>query len=330
MTGIKSFEVKNIYEQQKHNKRVTWLFMAFVVLVFTIVGLGFDYYYFGGWFNSPFGFPVASVIVLVFSVALAIGSLNDGAVAVLKSAQAVPADPSDLEQRKLINVVQEVSIAAGLPMPQVYIIPDDDPNAFATGKDPEHSYIAVTRGLLKMLDREELQGVIAHEMSHIRYYDIRFMTVVAAFAGAIVLLSDLALRGLRFGVGSDRKSNRSSRGGNPLAGLFLLIWLLTIILAPLISRLLAMAISRKREYLADAGGAELIRNPMALARALEKIENASEPTRSIKRGVAHLCIVDPTGRKLNNKEGFVAELFATHPPIQKRIMLLKAMAYQMS
>lgn len=317
---------RNIYEQQRHNRRITWLFMLIVVLIFTIVGLGFDYFYFGGIFDSPFGLPIVSIAVLVISMIFAIASLNEGAIVVLKSAQAVPADPSDLEQRKLLNVVQEISIAAGLPAPQVYIIPDDDPNAFATGKDPQHSYIAVTRGLLKMLDRDELQGVIAHEMSHIRYYDIRFMTVVAAFAGAIVLLSDIALRGIRLGGGSS-KSSRSNRN-NPLAAVFMVVWLLTIILAPLITRLMAMSISRKREYLADAGGAELTRNPVALANALRKLESASAPTASIKRGTAHLCIVDPLERKVNNREGFWAELLATHPPIQKRIMLLKSMAYQ--
>jgi heat shock protein HtpX len=162
-------------------------------------------------------------------------------------------------------------------------------------------------------------------MSHIRYYDIRFMTVVAVFAGAIVLMADLALRGLRLGLSG---RSRRSKGGNPLVLVLLIFWLITALLAPLITRLMAMMISRKREYVADASAAELTRNPVALANALQKLENASAPTAAIKRGIAHLCVVDPLGRKINQKEGFWAELFSTHPPMRKRIMLLKSMAYQ--
>jgi heat shock protein HtpX len=255
----------------------------------------------------------------------AVWSLQGGASAILWSAQATPANPENPEHRVLLNVVQEMSIASGLPKPNVYIIPDDDPNAFATGKDPQHSFIAVTRGLLSSLDREELQSVIAHEMSHIRYYDIRLMTVVAAFVGAIVLLADLARRGLRFGL---LGRGGRSKGKNPIALVLIILWLLTALLAPIITQIIAMMISRKREYLADASAAELTRNPLALAKALQKLENASAPTATIKRGVAHLCVVDPLGKKVNEKEGFWAELFATHPPIRKRIMLLKAMGYQ--
>jgi heat shock protein HtpX len=300
--------------------------MFAIILLFTFFGIGFDYIYFGfGEVGSRFDFPIAAIIVLIISVLLALGSLQSGASAVLTSAQAVPADPINQDHKQLLNVVREMSIASGMPMPQVYIIPDDDPNAFATGKDPQHSYIAVTRGLLTMLDRDELQGVIAHEMSHIRYYDIRFMTVVAAFAGAIVLLADLTLRGLRLGFAGRRGR---SKGGNPLVLILFLLWLITALLAPLITRIMATMISRKREYVADASAAELTRNPIALANALRKLENASAPTAAIKRGIAHLCVVDPLERKVNQKEGFLAELFATHPPIQKRIMLLKSMAYQ--
>jgi heat shock protein HtpX len=261
-------------------------------------------------------------------IIFAIWSLQGGDSAVLLSAQAVPSDPKDLDQRQLLNVVQEITIASGLPAPKVYIIPDDDPNAFATGRDPQHSYIAITRGLLTTLERDELQGVIAHEMSHIRYYDIRLMTLVAACVGAIVLLADLSLRGVRFGFLSGRGIR--SKGKNPLGIVLLLLWLLTALLAPIFTQLMALMISRKREYLADASAAELTRNPLALAKALQKLENASAPTVAIKRGIAHLCVVDPLGKKINEQEGFWAELFATHPPIQKRIMLLKSMAYQYS
>ena len=163
-----------------------------------------------------------------------------------------------------------MAIAAGLPRPRVYVVPDADPNAFATGRGPEHSSIAVTRGLLDTLDREELQGVVAHEMSHIRNLDIRVMTVVAALVGAMALLSDWARRGMTWGGGSRRRGN----GAEPAAPaiVFLAIWLVAIVLAPFVAQLLAMMVSRRREYLADASGAELTRNPIGLARALEKIE----------------------------------------------------------
>jgi heat shock protein HtpX len=317
---------RNIYKQQKHNRRITWIVLFSIIMLFVFLGIGFDYFYFGfGEVGSRINFPIAYLIVLIFSIVLAFASIQSGASAVLASAQAVPADPTNQDHKQLINVVRKMSIASGIPVPQVYLIPDDDPNAFATGKDPQHSYIAITRGLLTMLDREELQGVIAHEMSHIRYYDIRFMTVVAVFAGAIVLLADLGLRGLRLGFAG--RSSRS-KGGSALVVVLLLLWLITALLAPLITRLMAMMISRKREYVADASAAELTRNPIALASALQKLENASAPTAAIKRGIAHLCVVDPLGRKVNQKEGFLAELFSTHPPIQKRIILLKSMAYQ--
>jgi heat shock protein HtpX len=256
---------------------------------------------------------------------MAVSSLQSGATSVLKSTGAEPADPNNPAHQQLINVVEEMSIASGMPKPQIFVVPDPDPNAFATGKDPEHSYVAVTQGLLDTLNREELQGVIAHEMSHVRNYDIRLMTVVAAFVGAIVLLSDSARRGVRFG-GLSGRGGKSRSGG--LGGIFFILWLIGIVLAPLIAQVMAMMVSRRREYLADASGAELTRNPLGLASALQKLDKASAPTQSINRGSAHLCIVDPLGRSLNSKEGFTAELFGTHPPIEKRVLALDAMAYQ--
>ncbi len=315
---------RNIYEQQAHNKRLTFLVMAGFVLFIGFIGFGFDYFYLGVYADDTL-VPVGTLIALVVGSMMAMGSLRSGAKSVLQSTGAVPANPADPAQRQLMNVVEEMAIASGMPKPQVFVVPDSDPNAFATGKDPEHSYVAVTQGLLDTLSREELQGVIAHEMSHVRNYDIRLMTVVAAFVGAIVLLSDSAGRGLRFGrVGG--RSNRS-RGGS-IGGLFFILWLIGVILAPLIAQVMAMLVSRRREYLADASGAELTRNPLGLASALRKLEGATAPTASIKRGAAHLCIVDPLGRTMNSKEGFVAELFGTHPPIEKRILALDAMAYQ--
>jgi heat shock protein HtpX len=220
-----------------------------------------------------------------------------------------------------------MAIAAGLPRPALYVIPDPDPNAFATGRDPQHASIAVTLGLLDQLSRDELQGVIAHEMGHIRNLDIRLMTVVAALIGTVMLISEYGLRLMRFGVGGKSRKSSSDKGGGGLGAMMFVLWLIALILAPFLSRILAMAVSREREYLADASGAQLTRNPAALASALEKIDAAEDPTRAIKKGSAHLCIADPLGRNVNEKEGTFADLFATHPPIRKRITYLRAMAY---
>jgi len=223
-----------------------------------------------------------------------------------------------------------MAIAAGLPKPRVYVVSDSDPNAFATGRGPGHSSIAVTQGLLDTLNREELQGVVAHEMSHIRNLDVRVMTIVAALVGAVALLADWARRGMMWGGGS-RRRGRDDRGGGGAASIFFfVIWLVAIMLAPLLAQALAMMVSRRREYLADASGAELTRNPGGLASALMKIESDVAPTQSIKRGTAHLCIADPLGSKMGLREGFWADLLSTHPPMAKRISLLMQMAYQAS
>ncbi len=318
---------RNIYEQQAHNRRATLVVMFGFILFLAFLGFGFDFFYLGTISEDAF-MPIGTIIAVLVGAFSAQWGLRSGAKAVLNSAGAVPADPNNESHKQLLNVVEEMSIASGLPKPGVYIIPDEDPNAFATGSTPQNSAIAVTQGLLDSLNREELQGVIAHEMSHIRNYDIRLMTVIAALMGAILLLSEAARRMRWFGGGGGRRKSSSSGGGGPIVLIFFIVWIIGIILAPIISQMMAMAVSRKREYLADASGAELTRNPMGLAHALRKIENAVAPTKSIKRGSAHLCIADPLGKAVNNKEGFVAELFGTHPPIEKRIMTLQAMAYQ--
>ena len=308
----------NIYEQQTANKRNTILVMGMFTLFIGFLGFGVDAFVLG----TGTQFPIATFIALCIGAGSASWGLSSGAKTVLASTSATPVPPDDPKYQQLRNVVDEMTIASGLPRPQLFVIPDADPNAFATGKDPEHACIAVTEGLLEKLNRDELQAVVAHEMSHVRNYDIRMMTVVAALGGAVMLLSEFGLRTMQFGGGRKR-----GRGGN-LGPIVLVLWLVAMILAPFIMQLLSMAVSRQREYLADASGAELTRNPQALASALEKIDAAVEPTRSIKKGTGHLCIADPLGRSINSKEGSFADLFATHPPIGKRIMLLKAMAYQ--
>jgi heat shock protein HtpX len=327
----------NIYEQQAINRRTTWIVIAVFLLFFVFLGLGFDFFYFGygGWFasgetegGSPL--PFGTALALLVASGQAWWGLRNGDRAVLASAQArqILSSATDPKEKQLLNVVEEMRIASGLPLPKIYIIPDADPNAFATGMDPSHASVAVTRGLLEKLNREELQGVIAHEMSHIRNLDIRVMTTIAALAGAVVLLSDWAGRAMRSGAFQSGGGGRRSKGGGGLAVVALVLWIVTIVLAPIIAQLLAMAVSRQREYLADATGAELTRNPGGLASALRTIEMAASPTHSIKRGTAHLCIADPLGRKMGLHEGFWGDLLATHPPMHLRISKLNQMAYQ--
>lgn len=252
-------------------------------------------------------------------------SIHWGTDSVLWSVHAKEPDENIVDLPELYDVAKEMSLAAGIPCPSIYIVKDSDPNAFAVGTDPQQSSIVVTTGLLSTLDREELQGVVAHEMSHIRNYDTRLMTIITVLFGAVLLLSEWMKKSALVGgfIGS-----RVPGAGWILRGVLLIGWLLTIIFAPLIARIVAMAVSRQREYLADAGSAELTRNPKALASALSKIERAVEPTYSFQKGIAHLCVVDPLGRKVNSKEGWWADLFATHPPMKNRIILLNAMAYQ--
>lgn len=343
----------NIYEQQASNRRMTAMILAGFVGFFLFLGAGFDYFYFN--FNpglaprmemNDSGFyearrppastkiPFGTIISLLLGAGMAANSMFNGKAMVLRSTMARRAvhTTSDRE-RQFLNVVAEMATASGLPKPEAYVVPDPDLNAFATGMSPDNSVIAVTEGLLSSLNREELQAVVAHEMSHIRNYDMRLMTVMAALLGAIALLSDFAGRSMRYGRrntaygGSSGSSGSSGRKGGA-AGLLFVVWLIAIILAPLLSRLLAMAISRQREFLADASAAELTRNPLALVAALEKIRRAVMPTAAVDNGIAHLCITDPRGSLIEEKMGFTADLLATHPPMEKRILALKVMAYQ--
>jgi heat shock protein HtpX len=322
----------DLFQQQASNRRRTWMVMAVFVAFLFFLGYGFDLLYLRS------RVPITAWVALAGGAIGAYAGFRSGDRAVLASAGAVPlgdlegslATESDrLKYQQLRNVVEEMAIAAGLPVPKLFVIPDADPNGFATGRDPEHASIAVTKGLLDALNREELQGVVAHEMSHVRNFDVRLMTVVAALVGSVMLLSDFIRRWLFWGGGRRGGSSRDKGGGGGIVGIVLMaVWLIAIILTPIVGRLLAMMVSRRREYLADASAAELTRNPLALASALQRIEFAVEPTKSIKQGTAHLCIADPLGRKLDAREGTLADLFASHPPMVKRIAALKSMAYQ--
>jgi heat shock protein HtpX len=319
----------NLYEQQAANRRNTWAVMALFVVLLFLLGYGVDRFYLG------VSYPIAGGVALVAGLVSAVSGYFRGDKAVLASAGAVPLEQLDLEGappearfklRQYENVVEEMSLASGLPRPRLYVIPDEDPNAFATGRDPERAAIAVTKGLLESLSRDELQGVVAHELSHVRNFDIRLMTVVAALVGAILMLSDWSMRIAQFG-GGGKKSRSKGGGGGGLGPIVFVVWIAAVILAPLIGQLLAMLVSRNREYLADASAAEMTRNPMALAGALDKLDAAAEPTHSIKRATAALCIVDPLARPIGKKEGRWANLMASHPPIDRRVEALRGMSY---
>ena len=323
----------NLFAQQQANRRrSTWLTIGFI-LFFAWVGFGGDLAFWLLTADAPPGsyhhvVPFIGIFSVLSAAAICWYSWRNGAERVLWATGAWELiEPATPQQKQLVNVVEEMALASGLPKPRVWIVPDTDPNAFATGRDAATASIAVTEGLLTTLSRDELQGVIAHEMGHVRNLDIRLMTLLAGMIGAIALLSDGM--GRMLGRGSRLGGRRGSGGrGNPLGVVILVLWLLTLAIAPVISRVLAMAVSRKREYLADATGAQLTRNPMALASALEKLEGATAATESITRGAAHLCIVDPSPGLLSSREGFLADFVASHPPIRQRIVRLRGMSYQ--
>lgn len=330
----------NLYEQQARNRRKTALVIGLFILLLLFLGYGVDHFVIGPGLSagpmdvsrlspSNAGLPRRVTFPAATLTAIGVGTLTawlgyrNGDKLVLGSCRALPLSLTDFQARQFNNVVEEMAIASGLPKPRVYVVPDPDPNAFATGRDPAHASLAVTQGLLAIMNREELQGVVAHEMSHIRNYDTRVMTVTAALLGAVLLLHDWTARS-----GSWRGRDAGGRKGSGAGQVILFIlWVVLVLLAPLLGQLIAMSISRSREYLADASGAELTRNPLGLASALRKLQEAPAPTRSISRGTASLCICDPLEHLLNDREGFWADLLATHPPMEKRIRILEAMAY---
>lgn len=328
----------NLFAQQEANRRRSAWLVAGFVLFFAWVGFGGDYALYLLTRDGPPGeyrhlFPAIGLLATAAAAGLARFAWQTGPRRVLRAAGAwelvTPASP---EQLRLDNVVEEMAIAAGLPKPTVWVVPDPDLNAFATGHDSRHASVAVTEGLLAALDRDELQGVVAHEVSHIQNDDVRLMTLLAGMLGAVALLSDVLGRylrsGGRVGVSSRGGGKGGGKGGNPLGMIVLLLWVFTLLIAPVVSRLLAMAVSRKREFLADATAAQLTRNPAALASALEKLDAATGPTRSITEGAAHLCIVDPAERRISDREGWLGDVFASHPPLRQRVARLRGMAFQ--
>ena len=295
------------YDLIRKNKFKTYLFIFIISILLGIIGYVLIQLF--NWGVS--GYIFFALFIIFYNLIL---YYNADKLALSLSG----AKPASIDKYyQLHNVVEEVAIAAGLPKPKVYIIEDPAPNAFATGRNPENSAIAVTTGLLNMMNRNELQGVIAHEMAHIRNYDVLLMTIVAIVGGLIVLFRDLFFRYLFF-FGGRRDERR--RGDSNF--IFLIIAIVLAIIAPILVFLIRAAISREREYLADATGAEIIRDPEALASALEKIANNKLKLRTASEATAHLFITNPFLKDRLN----IQELFATHPPIHKRIARLRQLA----
>lgn len=282
------------------------------------MGLSVDYLYLDAFTLYGASLPIATLSALSFATVTTFTAYHFGANLILSSVGAERLDIEIPEHRELHNVVTEMALASGCPMPKVHVVFDPAPNAFATGRDEKSASICATTGLLALLNREETQGVVAHEMGHIRNHDTVVMMLVSILLGGVALLADWAQRSFF----SSRHSRRALRGN------FIIVIpaLLLIIVSPLVSRLLAMAISRQREYLADATAVEFTRNPLGLARALEKIRDGGMPFHKASRGTAHLFIANPLRRRVDERDGKLADLLSTHPPINRRIMLLYQMA----
>jgi heat shock protein HtpX len=295
-----------MYEQIASNKRKSFLLVFLFIAAIVFLGWVFDQVSGGG----VVALPLAVVIALVS----ALGSYYASDKIVLSISKARPVTKEEFPY--LFNVVEGLTIAAGVPAPKCYVIEDTAPNAFATGRNPEHAVICVTTGLLDKMNRAELEGVVAHEMSHIKNYDIRLMTLTVVLVGVIALLSDWILRSFVWG-GRVRKSGRDKGAGQIL----IVVGLVFALLAPLIATLIRMAISRKREFLADASSAMLTRYPAGLASALRKIADDTEPLEAANKATAHLYIVNP----LKGLKGSFNKLFSTHPPIEERIAALEKM-----
>ena len=307
-----------MYEQIARNKRKTVAIVA-GALVFT-GGIGFLLGLLIGRGSFQVGLA-ALIIALVIAAGLSYYSYEYGDRIVLRAsrARAVTHD----EEPRLHNVVEGIAIAAGLPKPAVYVVPEKAPNAFATGRDPQHSSIAVTQGLLEMMDRVELEGVIGHEMSHVRDRDILLGTVVATLVGSVVLIAEFMLRWFWWGGGMIGRGRDREGGGEGFA-ILALVGIVLAILAPLIAQIIKLAMSRRREYLADAEGAMLTRYPPGLANALKKIAADNTPMRVANNATAHLWIAQPS-RIPGEANHWFENLFSTHPPIQDRIRILEEM-----
>jgi heat shock protein HtpX len=308
---------ETFHELIARNKRNSWLLIFIFAIVFIAIGLLIGNYWGGGYW--PFSLAVAGgAAAIAFILSLATYYGGDSVLLSMSQAREIKHD----DDPQLFNVVEELAIAGGIPLPKVYIINDSAMNAFATGRDPAHASVAITTGLRQKLTRDELQGVIGHELSHVRHYDILFATLIAVMVGVLVMLCDVFLRSTFWGAGRRRDSSRDREGGGGWIQLVLVVLALVFaILAPILARIIQMAISRQREYLADAGSVELTRNPRGLADALAKLDGDEEVLQVANRATAGLFIVHPIKKFEERSES----IFDTHPPVSDRIRRLLAM-----
>jgi heat shock protein HtpX len=303
---------ETFYSQIAENKRNSFLLVIFVIVLFGALGFAIGYAITG---SSAGALGVTGIAILLGTL-IAAGSYFGGDSLVLSVSGAKEVDETSAPQ--LLNVVREMAIAANVPMPKVYLIDDTAPNAFATGRDPNHASVAITTGLLEKLDREELQGVMGHELSHVRNFDIRFALLVAVLVGSIALLADFFLR-FTFWGGRGRGGGDRDRGGGGLAAIMFIVAIVLAILAPFVARLVQLAVSRQREYLADASSVELTRNPRGLERALAKIAGDQEVLEVANRATQHLYFTNPI-KKFEERS---TSMFSTHPAIVDRINRLR-------
>ena len=307
------------YREIARNRRRSWLLVAIVIVVLGLLGGAIGYATGFGWGGV--------VLAVVVATVMSLGSWFAGDALVMATSGAREIDlakaPPD-QYRQFVNVVEEMRLAGGLPRPRMWVIDDSAPNAFATGRDPKHASVAVTTGLLDKLDREQLQGVIGHEMSHIGNLDIRFTLLVGVLVGSIALLADWFLR-FTFWGGGRRSGSDSDRGGGGAAALIFVLALVLAVVAPLIGRLVQAAVSRSRESLADSTAVEMTRNPLGLARALRAISDDPEVLEAANRATQHLYIVNP----IKSFEQRAKSLWDTHPPIGERVAALENIAGQM-
>ncbi|MFL5682020.1 MAG: M48 family metallopeptidase [Chloroflexota bacterium] len=303
---------ETFYSQIAANKRNSFLLTLVIVVLFALLGFSIGYAIGGDVTSALF----VMVIALVVGALISAGSYFSGDSLVLAASSAKEVDASAAPQ--LMNVIQELAIAANIPMPKVYIIDDTAPNAFATGRDPQHASVAITTGLLEKLDREELQGVLGHELSHVRNFDIRFALLVGVLVGSIALLADFFLRFTFWGGG--RRSRRDGDGGNSsIQAIMFVVAIVLAILAPIASRLVQLAVNRQREYLADASSVQLTRNPHGLERALAKISSDQEVLEVANRATQHMYFTNPFKKFEERSSG----LLSTHPAAVDRINRLR-------
>ena len=301
------------------NKRSSVLLIALFMLFFVAVGLLIGGVWSGGdWTGSIVVAAVAGLIAFIVTLV----SYYGGSSAILGMSKARKITKADDPQ--LFNVVEELCLAGGLPLPKIYLINDTAMNAFATGRDPKHASVAITTGLRTRLSRDELQGVMAHELSHVRHYDIRYAMLMAVMVGVLVMLCDVFLRSMMWGgAGRSRRRSNNRNGGGAAGAVLMVVALLLAIIAPILARIIQMALSRQREFLADAGSVELTRNPQGLASALAKLSGDQEVLEVANRATAPLYIVHP----IKKFEARAKSVFSTHPPVEDRIARLRQLAH---